>query len=273
MTAENPFDVPYGYQFQDGDDWDFRPAFVSGEYWVAFAADGSRRMVDWERIVTSAGRVGQLLYDRQPGLPIHYCRDTFPPNEGDTRYIGYDWRRTNDSEPVNQIPLLLRIREHAARFSHQLDAALGHNSLQSASEEDRLVTFQTLSAMIGSAWRRYAVLAAIDPEEIIHGGNFDGTPLWKRNLDEYEAIDVALCGQCNIATYGRRFYFHANLALFRRLYRSGIVYAVDRSVTPWGATLFDVATQPESEFYVELDRDYHDSLAYYDNVVGAAEHE
>ena len=134
------------------------------------------------------------------------------------------------------------------------------------------MTFQTLSAMIGSAWRRYAVLAAIDPEEIIHGGNFDGTPLWKRNLDEYEAIDAGLCGQCDIVTYARRFYFHANLPLFRRLYRSGIVYAVDRSVTPWGATLFDVATQPESEFYVELDRDYHDSLAYYDNVVGAAEH-
>ena len=88
-----------------------------------------------------------------------------------------------------------------------------------------------------------------------------------------EGIDVALCGQCNIATYGRRFYFHANLPLFRRLYRSGIVYAVDRSTTPWGATLFDVATQPESEFYVELDRDYHDALAYYDNVVGAAEHQ
>ena len=30
MTSPaNPFDVPYGYQFQDGDDWDWQPHWPS----------------------------------------------------------------------------------------------------------------------------------------------------------------------------------------------------------------------------------------------------
>ena len=48
MTSPaNPFDVPYGYQFQDGDNWDSRPAHVPSDYWIALAADGSRQIVDW----------------------------------------------------------------------------------------------------------------------------------------------------------------------------------------------------------------------------------
>ena len=158
---------------------------------------------------------------------------------------------------------------HAARFAHQLDSALGHHSLQSATEEDRMTVLHTLSAMIGSATRRYKVWEATDPEQTIVGGNNDGVLLWKHQRPEYVEIDEGLCGECDIVTYARRFLFHANLPLFRRLHRSGIIYAVNRDTTPWEATLFDVATQPESEFYVELETEYQGMLRHYDNVVGA----
>ena len=65
--------------------------------------------------------------------------------------MDYDGSLTHD-EPVNQVPLLLDFRSHAATFAHQLDDAMGHHSLTSSSEEDRLTTFQVLSAMLGSAW-------------------------------------------------------------------------------------------------------------------------
>ena len=175
------------------------------------------------------------------------------------------------SRPVNQWFLLNQHREHASRFAHQLDDALGHHSLSSSSEEDRMVTFQTLSSMIGSGWQRYKIWAATDPEELIVGGNFDGTPLWKRQEEEYVEIDRLMCGQCEIATFARRFKFQANLPLFRRLYRSGIIYVANRETTPWEATIFDVATNPVSTFYDNLEVEYHQALLYYDEVVGAAE--
>ena len=184
------------------------------------------------------------------------------------RYLGYDGVGQYAS-PVNQLPYLDEYQGHASRFAHQLDAALGHHSLYAAEEADRMVTLQTLSSMIGSAWIRYGIWEAIDPEEIVHGGNNDGVPLWKITLDENTDVDRRICGQCEIATFARRFYFHANLPLFRRLYRSGIIYSVDRDLTPWGAQIFDVATQPESVYYDALDAAYHAALAYYDNTAGA----
>ena len=174
-------------------------------------------------------------------------------------------------EPVNQYPQLLEFREHAARFAHQLDDALGHHSLTSASEEDRMVTFQTLSSMIGSGWSRYKIWDAIDPEELVAGGNFVGVPLWKRHREEYVEIDRLMCGQCDIATFARRFLFQANLPLFRRLYRSGIIYVANRSTTPWESTLFAVASDPVSTFYNNLETEYHQALLYYDEVVGASD--
>ena len=175
-------------------------------------------------------------------------------------------------ERVNQVPQLLDFREHAATFAHQLDDAMGHHSLTSAAEADRMVTFQTLSSMIGSGWRRYKEWAGTDPQELIVGGNFDGTLLWKRERPAYVEIDRLMCGQCEIATFARRFLFHANLPLFRRLYRSGIIYVANRETTPWESTIFDVATNPVSTFYDNLDTEYHQALRYYDEVVGAAEH-
>ena len=66
---------------------------------------------------------------------------------------------------------------------------MGHHTLVSASEEDRLTAFHTISDMIGSAWLRYKVWDEIDPEELIIGGNFDGTPLWKRTEQDYIDTD------------------------------------------------------------------------------------
>ena len=185
-------------------------------------------------------------------------------------FLGYDGAPTLD--PVNQFFELNPFREHASRFAHQLDDALGHHSLSSASEEDRMVTYQTLSSMIGSGWRRYKVWDATDPEELIVGGNYDGTLLWKRQRPDHIEIDRLMCGQCDIATFARRFKFQANLPLFRRLYRSGIIYVANRDTTPWDATIFDVATNPVSAFYDNLEVEYHLALRYYDEVVGAAEH-
>ena len=144
-------------------------------------------------------------------------------------------------DPVNQFFYTLQFREHAARFAHQLDAAMGHHTLASADERDRLAVWNTMTAMIGSAARRYAEWNEIDPEALIVGGNFDGTPRWSRDLDQYIGIDEALCGQCDIVTFARRFYLNADLTEFARLWRQGIVYRADRETTPWSPTIFDVA--------------------------------
>ena len=171
-------------------------------------------------------------------------------------------------EPVNQVPFLIPYREHAARYAHQLDDAMGHHTLQSSSEEDRLTVFQSLSAMIGVAAMKYQEWSEVDPEALIVGGNFDGTLEWKRFLTYYEGVDANLCGQCDIATFARRFLFHADLPAFRRLYRQGIIYSADRSTDPWSPAIFDAATPPADEYFDKLDEYYHLMLEYYDNEVG-----
>ena len=83
-------------------------------------------------------------------------------------YLGYDGSLTHD-EPVNQVPLLFDFRSHAATFAHQLDDAMGHHSLTSSSEEDRLTTFQSVIRHAGQCLaRRYKVWAAIDPARVNH---------------------------------------------------------------------------------------------------------
>ena len=140
-------------------------------------------------------------------------------------YLAYDG--TMSEEYVDQVAYLLDYRAHASRFAHQLDDAMGHYTLASSSEEDRLTVHNALSAMIGSAWRRYDEWDLIDREELIVGGTYDGTPLWKRNLEDYIQIDEALCGQCDASTFARRFLFHADLPAFRRLWRQGIPWTGD----------------------------------------------
>ena len=65
----------------------------------------------------------------------------------------------------------------------------------------------TLAAMIGSGSAPVRLSGRlVDPEEeLIVGGAYDGTLLWKRYEPEYVDIDEALCGQCEAATFARRF--------------------------------------------------------------------
>ena len=270
----SPSDLPFVYL---GMVWDgvteyantLPPDAVGEEWWLLRLDDEGRRQIFEER---SAGL--------DPMTRLRARRDLTGwvtigiTNEHAVRkigwFLGYDG--VLSETPVNQIAYTWPYREHTARFAHQLDAAMGHHSLLSAEEEDRLTTLQTLSAMLGSAWIRYNTWDAIDPTELVVGGVNDGLPLWGIDLADYQAIDVAVCGQCDIATFARRFYFHADLAGFRRLWRSGIIYSVDRTATPWTPTLFDVAPPADSDWYGTLNAAYHAALNYYDTVVGPAAH-
>ena len=149
---------------------------------------------------------------------------------------------------------------------------MGHHTLQSADEDDRLTTYQTLRDMIGIAWRKYAEYAAIPHQEIIVGGNFDGTLLWKRRQPEFAGVDELICGQCNISTFARRFLLAANIAEFRRLYRQGLIYAADLTTVPWTPSIMAVAVAPVGEFHDELIALYDAAIHHYDHVVGPAEH-
>ena len=146
------------------------------------------------------------------------------------------------NEAVNQYFELNAFREHAARFAHQLDSAMGHHTLASADERDRLATYNTLADLIGNAWRKFQEWDDIEPEELIVGGQYDGTLLWKRDIDEYRSVHDYLCGECDIATFARRFILNANLDLFRRVYRQGLVYATNRTPARWEPRFIDVAT-------------------------------
>ena len=145
---------------------------------------------------------------------------------------------------------------------------MGHHTLYSAEESDRLIVLNTLADLIGNGWRRFQEWDVIDPEELIVGGEYDGTLLWKRDRAEFESVDAYLCGECDIATFARRFLLKANLPLFRRVYRTGLVYATNRDTTRWEPRFVDVATTPHSSFYEQLRVDYHRALTHYDNVVG-----
>ena len=73
------------------------------------------------------------------------------------------------NEAVNQYFELNAFRTHAARFAHQLDASMGHHTLASADERDRLTTYNTLADLIGNAWRKFQEWYDVDPEELIVG--------------------------------------------------------------------------------------------------------
>ena len=193
------------------------PNHVDGDYWIALAGDGSRRIVDWRIVDISPGQLGQELYDRNPGLPIHYCRDIIGAESIlPGMYIGYDWRPFPGR--VNQIPYLQTYQRNAAVSAHDLQVTLGTDVMQSATAADYNTVKNTFIHLIGAAWQTVRGMGSGGSRsELIIGGNYDGTPLWSRNLDDHAATDEALCGTCDIANFARRFYFHANLPLFRQV--------------------------------------------------------
>ena len=120
-------------------------------------------------------------------------------------------------EPVNQVPLSYSLyQRNAAVSAHDLQVTLGTDVMQSATDDDYQTVKHSFIHLIGAAWQRYVEWATVDSEELIVGGNYDGTLLWRRYLDDHAATDAALCGTCDIANFARRFYFHANLPLFRQ---------------------------------------------------------
>ena len=265
---------------------------LTGEYVIVrLASNGSRRVVDDHTIrIGTTNTTWELARDfwlgYWPDSPIVFwgingavssldsalyraARDgwylPYPPADGIAVYPV--------EEPVNQVPLLSLYQRNAAVSAHDLQVTLGTDVMQSATDDDYQTVKHSFIHLIGAAWQRYVEWATVDPEELIVGGNYDGTLLWRRYLDDHAATDAALCGTCDIANFARRFYFHANLPLFRRLRRSGIIYSVDRTANPWAATIFAVASQPESQYYDDLDTAYHEALRYYDENVGARLHQ
>ena len=90
--------------------------------------------------------------------------------------------------------------------------------MQSATDDDYQTVKHSFIHLIGAAWERYVEWATVDPAGTNHRrqlstGRCSGGATW----DDHAATDEALCGTCDIANFARRFYFHANLPLFRRL--------------------------------------------------------
>ena len=126
--------------------------------------------------------------------------------------------------------------------------------------------------MIGSAFGRYKVWNATDPEEIVIGGNNDGIPLWKVQEPEYVGIDAGLCGQCGLVDFAVEFLRNAPLAEFRLAHRQGIVHRADRNTDPWTLAAYDIATGNLGEFYEALRVNYDEALEHYRHVVGVQDH-
>ena len=252
---------------------------------VRLSSDGTRRITDaqfielnptyptWEGIRDARLRV----WDYSPivfwgpngnGVLLNYIRYRsvgdylpYPPEDG--------LAISPVSDPVNQVPYLQLFKGHAARFMHQLDATIGHHSLQAAEEDDRDAIRQTIRDMIGAAWIKYQMWAVIDPEELIVGGVNDGVPLWLHGLPAEQDRDRRICGQCNFSNFARLCLTDMNIPLFRTYLRSGIVYSVDISTRPkWQPAIFDVATNPRSQYYDMIEAGALAARRYYDTVVG-----
>ena len=191
-----------------------------------------------------------------------------------TGFLAYDG--TYSTEPVNQFTYLNPFKAHAARSAHRLDLAMGAHSLSSADKVDSLIIRQTIEAVIGSAGRHYAAWEAIDPETLISGGTFDGTPLWQhheRTVQSYIDIDAGVCGACKGSMFPRQMRKKADLADFRSRWRQGLIYTIDRTTTPWSPLLFDAPPpgMSTSDFHDLLDVHFDLMHDHYDDVIGPAE--
>ena len=243
-----------------------RPPEASRLFLLRMYGDGTRR---FSQELGTAQPMDQLRARTEFGWEtIGVCFENPPGDYHNHGFLAYDGSLS--LEPVNQLTYLNPYKSHAARAAHQLNIAMGSHTFLSADERDRLIVHQTLSAFIGSAARRYLEWGAIDPEQLIVGGTYDGTPLWKhhaRTVQDYTDIDAALCGQCDLEEYAQEFYFEADLPAFRRVWRQGLIYVADRSTTPWSPVLFDAAPGDVADFHDALDESFHKMLRHYAQVV------
>ena len=191
-----------------------------------------------------------------------------PANFG-SDFLAYDGALSAD--PVNQTFYTNEFRAHAARYAQHLNATLGYDALAAADEWKRLVVKQTMSALLGSAQRSYNTWDEDDPEELISGsGPFGGTFRWKRYEQYYKDIHTALCGECDLDLYAQEFYFEADLAAFKSLWRQGIIYSSNHLTTPWSPKIFDVLNQADqtiAEYHDQLDANYDYLLRHYAQVI------
>ena len=251
------------------------PPDVPASYLLRMYGDGTRRFSESTgtgdpmqhlRLWTGRGweQIGVTFMD--PGYPIDY--------RNGAGFLGYDGVAGPD--PANQLFYTNQFKAHAARSAHRLDLAMGARTLSSADKVDSEIIRQTIEAVIGSAARRYAEWEVIDPETLIVGGNFDGTPLWRhheRTLQDYIDIDEGLCGACKGSMFPRQMRKKADLAAFRAEWRQGLIYTVDRTTTPWSPLLFDAPPpgMTTSEFHDVLDEYLGLMHDHYDDVIGPAE--
>ena len=277
MTSPNlPF-VPNGLIWDGVTEYmDDPPEDVPAVWILRMVGDGSRRYTEYQGTTSPMEWFirRSTQEDAWETIGVTYeAANHFGANNPIT-YLDYDGSLS--AEPVNQVPYLQTYQRNAAVSAHDLQVTLGTDVMQSATADDYNTVKNAFIHLIGAAWQRYVEWAKVDPQELIIGGNNDGLTLWEHGVDglDYHAgTDEALCGTCDIANFARRFYFHANLPLFRRLHRSGIIYSVDRSANPWESTIFAVASQPESQYYDDLDTSYHEALRYYDERIGARLHQ
>ena len=270
MTSpELPF-VPNGLIWDGATEYqNTNPDGFGTTYLLRMVGDGSRRYTAYNAVSNPMQWIirRSTQEDAWGTIGVSYENGGRPLLDHGIAYLDYDG--SVGPEPVNQIPYLQDFRGHAARFMHQLDATIGHHSLQAAEENDRETIRQTIRDMIGAAWLKYNVWEVVDPEELIVGGNFDGTLLWKRSLEEMQGIDRLICGQCNFSNFARLCLTDMNIPLFRSLMHSGIVYTVNIETTPkWEPAIFDVATDPRSEYYDMIEAGALAARRHYDTVVG-----
>ena len=213
------FAEAYGYQLQPGDEWENRPSgYPNNEYWMALAADGSRRIADWEKVFTNATSKADELRERQPDADIYFCQASNANFvSGKTRYVGYNWITTPDDTPVNQVPYLdgyarddgsfTRGFMHViGEFAHEAIAfdpvQLGrmHHQSHSAAHNAALSDDNAKRAGLALKYGRllpgyaYGLLAAWeehDPADEL------GAALWQAELPDLSQLVMDICeGEC-----------------------------------------------------------------------------
>ena len=234
-----------------------------GRYCREALSVGAYQYMTWLISKRAEGHLFLATTPIRAGDQIDYVQWHALPNA----YLNYDGNWSAD--PVNQIPYLQDYQGHVARAAHQLDAAMGFYSMLSMEESDRLAIYHAYRDFIAVAWLRYVAWGLIDPQELIIGGLYDGTFLWKRDIDDMHETHDILCGECDISTIARVARKRANLIALKSAHRQGTVYSFDHSTNPWGLVEFDYASQPYSDYYDTLEQAYEDALNYYDTVVGA----
>ena len=174
-----------------------------------------------------------LTASLRPGILIPMTPTSPYPTDTAVQWVGDVYQRFTVTEPVNQIPYLREWREHCGRFAHQLDILHGSRSMTGLSHGRRQVAIDYLDARIGSMWQLLAFWAAINPET---------DTSWKTAVPSLTQAIEDLCATCDSPMWPVTVATNIETRPFQLALDSGIVRAIDKSVTPWvpGRTLDNV---------------------------------